>query len=91
MDGVTPRLDKIDEKLDKLSDAISQLARIEERISNQTSTMNKLYDDITSLEKRVRAIEYQSSARGVVIGSVERFGWLVITAAIGIAAYYFKS
>ena len=38
MTDLSDRLDRIDVKLDKLSEAVSQLARIEERISHQTES-----------------------------------------------------
>ena len=42
MTDISDRLDRIDVKLDKLSEAVSQLARIEERISHQTENMSQI-------------------------------------------------
>ena len=42
MTDLSDRLDRIDVKLDRLSEAVSQLARIEERISHQNDNMNQL-------------------------------------------------
>ena len=91
MDDLSPRLDRIDAKLDKLSDAISRLARIEERITHQTSGMNRLDQSVEALERRMREVENQSSARGVIIGYTERFGWIAVAALVGIVAYYLKT
>lgn len=91
MPDLSDRLDRIDVKLDKLSEAISQLARIEERISHQHDNMNQVDSKLSDLEKRIRTLELQGSSRGVVIGSIERFGWIVMSALIGLVAYFFRT
>lgn len=90
MPDLSDRLDRIDVKLDKLSEAISQLARIEERISHQHDNMNQVDSKLSDLEKRIRTLELQGSSRGVVIGSIERFGWLVVSALIVLVAFFFR-
>ncbi|MCL6270268.1 hypothetical protein M3P05_10075 [Sansalvadorimonas sp. 2012CJ34-2] len=90
MEVIQQRLDQIDGKLDKLSDAISRLAAVEERLIHQTTTLNGLDRKLEDSEKRIRYLESQASARGVVLASVERFGWLILTTIIGIVAYTLK-
>ena len=84
------RLDQIDSKLDKLSDAVTRLATIEERMVHQTTTLHGLNRKLDDSEKRIRMLESQASARGVVLASVERFGWLILTTVIGVVAYTLK-
>ena len=91
MPDLSDRLDRIDVKLDKLSEAISQLARIEERISHQNDNLNQVDNKLSDLEARIRTLELHSSSRAVVIGSIERFGWMVISALIGVVAYFFRN
>ena len=52
--------------------------------------MNQVDSKLSDLEARIRTLELQGSSRGVVIGSIERFGWIVITSLIGIVAYFFR-
>ncbi len=87
---IQQRLDQIDNKLDKLSDAVTRLATIEERMVHQTTTLDSLNRKLEDSEKRIRSLERQVSARGVVLASVERFGWLILTTVIGIVAYTLK-
>ena len=87
MEVLQQRLDQIDSKLDKLSDAVSRLAAVEERLIHQTTTLDSLSRKLEDSEKRIRTLERQASARGVVLASVERFGWLILTTIIGIVAY----
>ena len=90
MDNLSNRLDQIDSKLDKLSDAISRLAMIEERITHQNDGLNRQVERLDDHEKRLRLMEFQSSARGVVLGYIERFGWIVLTATIGLLSYFLR-
>jgi septal ring factor EnvC (AmiA/AmiB activator) len=89
-DMIRQRLDQIDGKLDKLSDAVSRLAAVEERLIHQNHTLDNLNHKLEDSEKRIRLLEHQASARGVVLASVERFGWLILTTTIGIVAYTLK-
>ncbi|MTI15128.1 hypothetical protein [Sansalvadorimonas verongulae] len=91
MEVLQQRLDQIDSKLDKLSDAVTRLATIEERMVHQTTTLDSLNRKLEDSEKRIRRLESQASARGVVLASVERFGWLILTTVIGAVAYTLKS
>ena len=90
MTDLSDRLDRIDVKLDKLSEAVSQLARIEERISHQNDNMNQLDSRLGEMEARIRALELQGSSRGVLLAGMERFGWLVVSALIGLVAFFFR-
>ena len=90
MTDLSDRLDRIDVKLDKLSEAVSQLARIEERISHQTEGMSQIDARLNDMEARIRALELQSSSRGVLLAGIERFGWIITSALIGLAAYFFR-
>ncbi|WP_299735356.1 hypothetical protein [uncultured Endozoicomonas sp.] len=90
MTDLSDRLDRIDVKLDKLSEAVSQLARIEERISHQTENMGQIDSRLNDMEARIRTLELQGSSRGVLLAGIERFGWIAISALIGLAAYFFR-
>ncbi len=76
---IQQRLDQIDTKLDKLSDAVTRLAIIEERMVHQATTLDSLNRKLKESDKRICSLERQASARGVVLASVERFGWLILT------------
>ncbi len=87
---IQQRLDQIYSKLDKLSDAVTRLATIEERMVHQTTTLDSLNRKLEESDKRIRSLERQASARGVVLASVERFGWLILTTVIVDVAYTLK-
>ncbi len=59
-------------------------------IVHQTTTLDSLNRKLEDSEKRIRNLERQASARGVVLASVERFDWLILTTAIAANTYKFK-
>jgi tetrahydromethanopterin S-methyltransferase subunit G len=72
------RLDKIDEKLDKVSEAIVSLARMEERMI----TLFKRMDDYDyrhgKLEERVGNVEVKHAS----MAWIERVVWILIGAIV---------
>ena len=90
MEDLSRRLDQIDSKLDKLSDAVSRLAMIEERITHQTTSLSRQNERLDEQDKRIRLLEFQASRRGVMLNYIERFGWIVLTAVIGLLSYFLK-
>ena len=53
--------------------------------------MNQVDAKLSDLEARIRTLELQGSSRGVVIGGIERFGWIAVSALIGVVAYFFRT
>lgn len=84
------RLDRIEAKIDALSDAMVSLARAEEKLiavekNNFThyERMNKLSEKIDSLERKV-----EDNARTISV--INRMFWVVAMSAVGaVAANYF--
>ncbi|WP_419835329.1 hypothetical protein [Endozoicomonas atrinae] len=63
---------------------------IEERITHQTTSLTRQDERLDEQDKRLRQLEFLSSRRGVMLNYVERFGWLVLTAAIGLLSYFLR-
>jgi hypothetical protein len=86
MDDQTTRLNRIEEKLDKVGEAIISLARMEERMVTLFSRMD-IYDRRQStVEERVTKIEV-SHASGAW---VERVVWLIVGGLIMGTIYFGK-
>lgn len=81
------RLSRIEDKLDKLSEAVVRLARMEERMITLFNRMDK-YD--SALEKIVGRLDIleKNMAKGSVIGRLfDRAFWIVLGAGV---AFIFK-
>ena len=78
MDDQIKRLDRIEEKLDKVGEAIISLARMEERMITLFKRMDTYDQQQLALEKRVGKLEinYATSAW------IERVVWLVVGALV---------
>ena len=84
------RLDRIEEKLDRLSDAIVALARVEEKIisieSNNAALitqMSGLQEKIDRTETRMTAVETKQILDGQIVAGLRKFFWMTISAILG--------
>lgn len=74
MDDQTTRLNRIEEKLDKVGEAIISLARMEERMITLFKRMDG-YDEVNrTLSNRVTSLE----VKGAGSAWVERVVWLIV-------------
>jgi len=79
------RLGRIEEKLDKLADAVVGLARMEERMLSIFKRIEKYEEKQQQLETRVNGLEIDDAGKNSVIRVIEKLTWLVV----GIALAFF--
>ena len=79
------RLERIEKKLDQMSEAIVSLARMEERMVTLFKRMDAYDDQQNNLSDRLSKVEKVSGADGVTLRFLERIFWIVVTA--GVTAY----
>lgn len=79
------RLSRIEEKLDKLADAVVSLARMEERMLTLFKRIEHYEDRQNKIEERVNDIEREDAGKNSVIRVIEKLTWLVL----GIALAFF--
>ena len=84
------RLSRMEDKLDKLSEAIISTARMEERLVSVDKRMDKVDDLFKKFDDRLDDIERQAIARGQKIAFVERFFWMILTGAVGLCFVYLR-
>lgn len=77
------RLESLEKKMEEVHKLTSILPRLEERLINQK-------DDLADHERRLRALEAQTSKDNVVVSWIERFAWIVIAGSISLFFYFFK-
>lgn len=76
------RLTRIEDKLDKMSEAITLLARMEERMVTLFKRMDKYDENHSKLSDRVVAVEKVTLQRGVVYHLIDKGFWLVAGAGL---------
>jgi hypothetical protein len=86
MDDQTTRLNRIEEKLDKVGEAIISLARMEERMITLFRRMDSYDERQNTIEGRVNKIEVTSASSAWV----ERVVWIVVAALLSGTIYLGK-
>lgn len=84
------RLSRMEEKLDKLSEAVVAMARMEERMITVFKRMEAFDTMNKKIDERVDDMEKQAIARGQKIAFAERFFWMIGTGAVGLAFVYLR-
>lgn len=72
------RLVRIEEKLDKLADAVVSLARMEERMITLFKRMDTYEAKQNIIESRVIEVEKISVSRGAIFRIVDKATWIVV-------------
>lgn len=78
------RLQRIEDKLDKLADAVVSMARMEERMITLFKRMDTYDSAAAKALERIAALERVSYGRGFFFRGVDRVVWLVIGGTIGL-------
>ena len=80
------RLERIEEKLDKLSEAVTSIARVEEKME----TYNKYRDDsgsrMNKFSEKLDAIEKKVDENAHTVKIINKLFWVAIVAAAGAIA-----
>lgn len=84
------RLQRIENKLDKLSEAFTILARVEEKIMSSNARIDRLEFRADEAERDVDKIKGIVGYNQQTVRVVERFAWLLVSALVGTLMYYFK-
>ena len=79
------RLGRIEEKLDKLADAVVSLARMEERMLTIFKRIEQYENRQEQLEQRVSDIELDDAGKNSIYRILDKSVWLVV--GIGLAFF----
>ena len=86
MDDQTTRLNRIEEKPDKVGEAIISLARMEERMITLFRRMDNYDQNQSAIEGRVNKIEVSNAGSAWV----ERIVWLIVGVLVMGTIYFGK-
>ncbi len=80
------RLERIEEKIDKLADAMVTLARAEEKIIALQDDHNKMYERMNRLSQKLDEIDKKVDENTRTVGIINKLFWVTIVAAAGAIA-----
>tara|TARA_R100000935_G_C2829391_1_gene164156 strand:+ start:690 stop:956 length:267 start_codon:yes stop_codon:yes gene_type:complete len=84
------RLSRMEDKLDKLSEAVVYMARMEERMVSVFKRMDSMNDAYKRFDERMDKLEELSIKRGQTIAFAERLFWILVTGAAGLIFVYLR-
>lgn len=84
------RLQRIENKLDKLSEAFTILARVEEKIMSSNARIDRLEFRADESERDMDKMKGIVGYNQQTVKVVERFAWILVSALVGVVMYYFK-
>lgn len=84
------RLERIEEDLDKLSDAVVTLARMDEKMVTLFKRIDRSEADLRELVRQVAALERVSIGRGLFFRSLDKAIWLVAGGAVTFFVAYLQ-
>jgi len=86
VDTTNTRLERIEDKLDKLADAMISLARAEEKIEAMSDEHEKQYERINRLSVKIDDIEKIVLENNRTVNLISKLFWVVVVAASGAIA-----
>ena len=84
------RLTRMEDKIDKLSEAVLAIARMEERMLTVFKRLENVDGSIKKMDDRIDEMEKQAIARGQKTAFAERIFWIICTGAVGLAFVYLR-
>ena len=80
--GETHRLDRIEAKIDKLSETVISLARAEEKLISLENDKKFLMERMVKNEEKIEVVEKKIDETSVTVRVINRLFWIVIVAVI---------
>ena len=86
MEVLGQRLDRIEDKLDNLADAMVAMARAEEKLEALQNEHNKMYERVNRLSAKLDDIESGVQENSKTVQVINKLFWVAIVAASGAIA-----
>jgi len=83
MSETEDRLTRIEQKVDKLGEAMISMARAEEKITGLKTDYDKMYERMNKLSAKLDDIQYKVDENARTVNLVNKLFWVVIIAAVG--------
>ena len=84
------RLSRMETKIDKLSEAVVAMARMEERMITVFKRLDMSDEAWKKYDDRINEIERKALIRGQKIAFAERIFWMILSGAVGLCFVYLR-
>ena len=90
MDDQSVRLNRIEAKLDKLTEAMSMIARVDEKLVAGAARIDRLEFRLDDQENEIDKLKTNVGQNTQSVKTAERFVWLLVSALVGVIMYSFR-
>ena len=87
MDDQAVRLNRIEAKLDKLTEAMTMIARVDEKLVAGNARIDRLEFRLDEQEQGLDNVKEMVGYNNQTVKTVERFFWIGVSAIVGFIAY----
>ena len=84
------RLERVEMKIDRLSETLVTMARVEERLTTVLKQQARFISRLDNMERRMEDVEIEININKKFVGGAERLTWVIITASIAAAFYFLR-
>jgi len=81
-----PRLNRIEEKIDKIADAMVEMARFEEKLGNYEKYRDESWARMNRFSEKLDSIEYKVNDNARTVSTINKLFWVLIVASAGAIA-----
>jgi phage shock protein A len=86
---INKRFDRIEDKIDKLSDAMISLARTEEKIMAMESDKNNMIERMNRHSEKIDELNDKVNENSRTTANINKIVWLIVAAVITVAVRAF--
>jgi uncharacterized coiled-coil protein SlyX len=90
MDEQAVRLNRIETKLDKLTEAMTLIARVDEKLTAGSARIDRLEYRLDEQEEDLDKVKAIVGYNSQSVKIAERFVWILVSAVIGLVMYGYK-
>jgi uncharacterized coiled-coil protein SlyX len=90
MDDQSVRLNRIETKLDKLTEAMSMIARVDEKLVAGAARIDRLEFRLDDQENEIDKLKSNVSQNTQSVKTAERFVWILVSALVGVIMYSYR-
>lgn len=84
------RLNRIESKLDKLTEAMTMIARVDEKLTASSARTDRLEFRLDEQEGDIDKLKAVVGYNSQSVRIAERFVWVLVSAIVGIISYGYK-
>lgn len=84
------RFDRLEQKIDKLTDAVTKIVRVEEQLISNNRRLDRVEERVTKTEDDIEKVAEIARNNATVTKFADKLFWVVMTAGIATLFYFLR-